>query len=137
MEMNFDNVMVGSELPRLEKPPITHNQLVRYSGASGDFNPIHTDPEAGRVAGTGLIAHGMLIMGFVGQAITNWVPKKCLKNFSARFVGMTECGDVVTITGKVREKETAKLQRIVCDVEATNQRGEVLIIGVFQAEQTL
>ena len=69
-EIRFDDVTEGTEMPRLVKPPVTHNQLVRYAGASGDFNPIHTDPEAGKAAGIGLIAHGMLIMGFAGQAIT-------------------------------------------------------------------
>jgi acyl dehydratase len=133
-EINFDDLTVGSEMPRLEKPPVTHKQLVRYSGASGDFNPIHTDPDAGKAAGTGLIAHGMLIMGFVGQAITDWLPKKYLRKFSARFVGTARPGDVVTVTGKVKGKDNAPSQRVLCEVTAKNQKGEVLVKGMFEAE---
>lgn len=81
--------------------------------------------------GIGQIAHGMLIMGFVGQAITDWVPKKCLKKFSVRFAGMTRPGDTVTVTGKVREK--ADGNKIVCDVQAKNQKEEVLVAGFFEA----
>lgn len=121
-------------MPTLVKAPITHKQLVKYSEASGDFNPIHTDPDAGRVAGTGLIAHGMLIMGFVGQAITDWLPKKYLKRFSARFVGMTRPGDVVTVTGRVKKNEISAPSLVVCEVIATNQKDEVLIKGMFEAE---
>ena len=63
----FEDVLVGDEIPQLVKSPIKHLQLVRYAGASGDFNPLHTDPSVGEAIGTGgIIAHGMLIMGFVG-----------------------------------------------------------------------
>jgi len=130
----FDNLMVGGEMHKLVKAPVTHKQLVKYSGASGDFNPIHTDPEVGRAAGTGLIAHGMLIMGFAGQAITDWLPKKYLRKFSVRFVGMARPGDVVTVTGKVKEKIRVPSQRILCEITAKNQKDEVLVTGVFEAE---
>lgn len=130
-EVRFGDIAVGSEMPVLVKTPVDHMQLVRYAGASGDFNPLHTDPEVGKKVGIGQIAHGMLIMGFVGQAITDWIPKKCLKKFSVRFAGMTRPGDTVTVTGKVREK--ADGNKIVCDVQAKNQKEEVLVAGFFEA----
>jgi acyl dehydratase len=130
-EIRFEELSVGSEMPLLVKTPVDHMQLVRYAGASGDFNPLHTDPEVGKKVGIGQIAHGMLIMGFVGQAITDWIPKKCLKKFSVRFAGMTRPGDTVTVTGKVREK--ADGNKIVCDVQAKNQKEEVLVTGYFEA----
>lgn len=130
-EVRFGDIAVGSEMPVLVKTPVDHMQLVRYAGASGDFNPLHTDPEVGKKVGIGQIAHGMLIMGFVGQAITDWIPKKCLKKFSVRFAGMTRPGDTVTVTGKVREK--ADGNKIVCDVQAKNQKEEVLVTGYFEA----
>ena len=69
----FDDVNVGDELPPLVKGPIQQIQLTRYAGASGDFNPIHQDDEFARAAGMGgVFAHGMLSMGFVGQAVTDW-----------------------------------------------------------------
>ena len=130
-EIRFEDIAVGNEMPVLVKTPVDHMQLVRYAGASGDFNPLHTDPEVGKKVGIGQIAHGMLIMGFVGQAITDWIPKKCLKRFSVRFAGMTRPGDTVTVTGKVREK--ADGNKIVCDVQAKNQKEEVLVAGFFEA----
>lgn len=131
-EIKFEDVVVGSEIPKLVKKPVEKIQLVKYSGASGDFNPLHTIPEVGESVGIGQIAHGMLIMGFVGQAITDWVPKKYLKIFSVRFVGMTKPGDVVTVTGKVREK-AAEGRKITCDVQAKNQKDQVLLAGFFEA----
>ena len=132
-EIYFEDVQIGDSMPSLVKEPVTEVQLVKYSGASGDFNPIHTIPEAAKAAGLGgTIAHGMLIMGFVGQAITNWIPKKNLKKFGVRFAGMTRPGDVVTITGKVKDK-TGDGQRILCDVEARNQAGALLVAGRFEA----
>lgn len=133
-QVRFEELQVGSVMPTLVKDPVDKVQLVKYSGASGDFNPLHTDPEVGKAVGIGQIAHGMLIMGFVGQAITNWVPKKFLKKLSVRFAGMTRPGDVVTVTGKVREKVAESgLKKIVCDVQAKNQREEVLVSGFFEA----
>jgi acyl dehydratase len=133
-EIRYDDLNVGSEMSTLVKAPVDKVQLVKYSGASGDFNPLHTDPEVGKAVGIGQIAHGMLIMGFVGQAITDWVPKKFLEKLSVRFAGMTRPGDVVTVTGKVREKVSdGGLKKIICDVQAKNQKEEVLISGFFEA----
>ena len=133
-EIRYDDLTVGSEMSTLVKAPVDKVQLVKYSGASGDFNPLHTDPEVGKAVGIGQIAHGMLIMGFVGQAITDWVPKKFLKKLSVRFAGMTRPGDVVTVTGKVKEKVAeGGVKKIVCDVQAKNQKEEVLISGFFEA----
>ncbi|MDH4011390.1 MAG: MaoC/PaaZ C-terminal domain-containing protein, partial [Desulfobacterales bacterium] len=72
--VNFSDMQVGDMLPTFEKDPVTKTQLVRYAGASGDFNPLHTDDAVAQKAGLkGVIAQGPLIMGFVGQAITRWV----------------------------------------------------------------
>lgn len=87
----FEDVQVGDEIPSLVTAPVTHLQLVRYAGASGDFNPLHTDPKVGEAVGTdGIIAHGMLIMGFVGQLLSNYVGPEALRKFGVRFKGMTQ-----------------------------------------------
>ena len=134
-EICFDDINVGDAMPELVKEPVEKVQLVKYAGASGDFNPLHTDPEVGKAVGIGgQIAHGMLIMGFVGQAITDWIPKRYLKKFGVRFTGMTRPGDVVTVTGTVTEKkEDGDDKRIFCDVVAKNQKGAVLVSGSFEA----
>jgi len=73
-ELFFEDVKVGDAMPVLVKPPIIKLQHVMYAGASGDFNPLHTDDEFARAVGMkdGVISHGMLVMGFVAQAVTNW-----------------------------------------------------------------
>ena len=59
---------IGSALPELRKDAINKLQLVKYAGASGDYNLIHTDDETARRVGLdGVIAHGMLSMAFLGQ----------------------------------------------------------------------
>ena len=69
----FEDVKVGDELPALVKGPLERIQLTRYAGASGDFNPIHQDDEFAKAAGMGgVFAHGMLSMGFVAQAVSDW-----------------------------------------------------------------
>jgi acyl dehydratase len=130
----FEDVKVGDEIPRLTKDPVTETQLVRYAGASGDFNPIHTVHRIGEEAGFGgVIAHGLLIMGFVGQAITQWIPNRHLKRFHVRFMGVTRPMDVITVTGKIIQK-IAEENRIECEVEARDQKGTLKVKGSFEAE---
>ncbi|MCV2490463.1 MaoC family dehydratase [Geodermatophilus sp. YIM 151500] len=63
---------VGAELPE-RVFPVTRADLVRYAGASGDFNPIHwSDRVATSVGLPGVIAHGMLTMGLAGRAVSDW-----------------------------------------------------------------
>ncbi len=94
-KLYYEDVQVGDELPKLVKASVTHLQLVRYAGASGDFNPLHTDPKIGELIGTGgIIAHGMLIMGFVGQMLSDYVGPTALRKFGVRFKGMTHLEDV-------------------------------------------
>jgi len=131
----FEDVEVGEEIPHLVKPPVTHLQLVRYAGASGDFNPLHTEPKVGEEIGTGgIIAHGMLIMGFVGQLLSDYVGPEALRKFGVRFKGMTRLGDVITCTGKVTEKyEENGEGRIAGKVQAVDQNGDVKVAGTFVA----
>lgn len=101
----FEDVNVGDELPELTRGPITHSQLVRYSGASGDFNPIHTVPEIARSVGLdGVIAHGMLIMALGGQLLTGWAGAGSVRQYKVRFSGMTKPSETVVCRGQVTEK---------------------------------
>lgn len=126
----------GQELPPLVKDPITLTQLVRYAGASGDFNPLHYDENIGKLAGTGgVIAHGMLIMGFAGQALTRWFPNRCLKKFKVRFVGMTRLGDRITVQGRVK-KIDRDAGRAVIEISAADHKGEVKLNGTAEIALT-
>jgi len=131
----FEDVQIGDEIPKLMKAPITHLQLVKYAGASGDFNPLHTDPKIGEAIGTGgIIAHGMLIMGFIGQMLSNYVGPQALKKFGVRFKGMTHLDDEITCTGTITEKyEENGEGRIAGEVWAADQKGDVKVTGTFVA----
>jgi acyl dehydratase len=134
-QVYFEDVQIGDEIPRLMKTPITHLQLVKYAGASGDFNPLHTDPKVGEAIGTGgIIAHGMLIMGFIGQMLSNYVGPQALRKFGVRFKGMTHLGDEITCTGTITEKyEENGEGRIAGEVWAADQKGDVKVTGTFVA----
>lgn len=131
----YEDVQVGDAIPKLIKPSLTHLQLVRYAGASGDFNPLHTDPKFGEMVGTGgIISHGMLIMGFVGQMLSDYVGPMALRKFGVRFKGMTHLDDIITCTGTITEKYEADGEaRITGKVQAEDQNGDVKVAGTFVA----
>ncbi|MCL6611213.1 MAG: dehydratase [Peptococcaceae bacterium] len=133
--IDFEKINVGDQLPALTKDPVNEIQLVRYAGASGDFNPLHYVDAVGKAAGQGgVIAHGMLVMGFMGQAVTGWVPNRNLKRFGVRFVNVTRPGDVITVTGKVTGKKVVDGRGVISgEVTAADQNGQVKAVGVFEA----
>jgi acyl dehydratase len=131
----YEDVQVGDAVPKLVKPSLAHIQLVRYAGASGDFNPLHTDPKFGEMVGTGgIISHGMLIMGFVGQMLSDYVGPTALRKFGVRFKGMTRLDDVITCTGTITEKyEVDGVGFIAGKAQAADQNDDVKVSGTFVA----
>jgi acyl dehydratase len=127
----FEDVAVGDELPPLVKGPIQQIQLTRYAGASGDFNPIHQDEEFARAAGMGgVFAHGMLTMGFVAQALTDWAGAGTVRRLGVRFQALVRLKDTVTCKGRVTGKSSADGAHLVdLEVWAENQRGERVVGG--------
>lgn len=123
-------MQVGYQFEPVQKEEVTHSQLVRYAGASGDFNPIHTVVPFAEEAGLGgVIAHGMLIKGFVGQAIGKWFSGKDLLKFSSRFKAMTRPGERITVKGKVIGEQD---DRWLCEAAAVNETGEVKVQSFFE-----
>lgn len=119
---------------------LTRDNLVRYAGASGDFNPIHyRDDVAESVGLPGVLAHGMLTMGFVVQPVVNWVgdPAKVV-DYQTRFtrpvvVDPTKGADVsVTATVGALEDET-KIARI----DITAKYNEETVLGKAQVRVNL
>ncbi|MBB1153131.1 MULTISPECIES: MaoC family dehydratase [Amycolatopsis] len=109
---------VGDELPPLEVR-ITRAQLVRYAGASLDFNPIHWNENfATKVGLPDVIAHGMLTMALSGRIVTDWLGDPArLVDFSTRFtrpvvVPDNDEGALVEMTGKVGALTDEGLARI-------------------------
>lgn len=127
MKIEFDKIEVGNEIPTLTLPAITHANLVRYAGASGDFNPIHNDKEFAIANGLdGTIAHGMFVMALIGRACTNWADQKQIKFFGVKFKAMTKLGSVLTCKGVVKKKKEENGEKLITlSVEAVDQNGEV------------
>ncbi|WP_448626811.1 MaoC family dehydratase [Geodermatophilus sp. URMC 64] len=100
-------VEVGTELPE-QTFPVTRVDLVRYAGASGDFNPIHWNERVATSVGLpNVIAHGMLTMALAGRAVTAWAGNPAaLVEYHVRFgrpvvVPDDETGTTVSVRGKV------------------------------------
>ncbi len=100
----FAQVSVGTALPPLVQGPITRTQFVKYAGASGDFHPIHHDEEyAKQTPAGGLIANGVMIMGFLGKCATAWLGTPHFSRLRARNLAMVRPGDTLLIEGQVVE----------------------------------
>lgn len=108
--VGFDDVGVGTELPTREFR-LRRSDLVRYAGASGDFNPIHwSDRVAQEVGLPGVIAHGMVTMAKASQAVTDWLGDPgALLEVGVRFARPVEVPDddegaLLEVSGRVVEK---------------------------------
>lgn len=100
---------IGDELESRSLPPVTRLQLIRYAGASGDYNPIHTVDEAAEKAGLpGVIAHGMLTAATMGLPFSAYLEHGYIKELEVRFSGMVYVGDEITFGGRVSEKENSE-----------------------------
>lgn len=130
--VRFHDLTVGQAIPEVVKGPLDRVQIAMYAGASGDFNPIHIDDEQARANKLpGIIAHGMLLMAFLGQAVTNWAPQQAIRSLSGRFTAMAFPGDVVTCRGIVKAKFEEDGARLVdLELSAVNQKGEQLLAGL-------
>ncbi|GAB3963864.1 MaoC family dehydratase [Plantactinospora veratri] len=110
---------------------ITRADLVRYAGASGDFNPIHwSDRFATKVGLPGVIAHGMFTMALVGRAVTDWAgAPDAVVEYSVRFtrpvvVPDDDQGTEIEVSAAVRGEPEDGLTRL--DLTATCQGEKVL-----------
>ena len=97
---------VGDELRERTLPPVDRMRLIKYAGASGDFNPIHLLDDAAEEAGLpGIIAHGMLTVASMGLLFSPYLELGYVKIFRSRFSGMVFLGDVLHVGGCVRDVE--------------------------------
>ena len=128
MTTYFDDVKEGDEGPVLSHQ-LTRTDLVMYAGASGDFNPMHTDEVAAKAAGLpSVFGHGMYSAGLLGTAITNYVGVGTLKSYKVRFTKQTWPGETLTTKVVVAEKR-AGANEVVLTCELVNQDGEAKIAG--------
>ena len=137
MNFNLDTASVGDKIPDLVIEPITRSTLALYAGASGDHNPMHIDLDFAKEAGMkDVFAHGMLIMAYLGRAVTNIVPQSNLKNFNVRFSSITNIGDILTCSGEVNkiDKNNSK-KTIVLDLIVSDEFGDIKISGEATIEK--
>jgi acyl dehydratase len=119
---------------------LSRDSLVRYAGASGDFNPIHyRDDFAKSVGLPGVIAHGMLTMGVSVQVAVDWVGDAGkVSDYSTRFTKMVDVdaqeGAVLVVTGKIAEIDTEKNE---VRVDLTTMFGETSVLGKAQVRVRL
>jgi acyl dehydratase len=132
MAVRAGEVKVGESRSMVVVDNLTRTQIVMYAGASGDYNPLHSDEVyATQVAGyPSVFAHGMLSMGATGRLLTDWFGREHLAKFGVRFVSQVWPGDTLTAIATVeaiREEDGRHLVDLT--VTATNQTGETVVTG--------
>jgi acyl dehydratase len=136
---SFDSLEVG-EIVAERSYELTRDSLVRYAGASGDFNPIHYRDDVARAVGLpGVLAHGMLTMGFAVQPVVDWAgdPGR-IADYQVRFtrpvVVDPESGAVVSVVAKVGQLDAdARVARIDLTVSFDDQT----VLGKAQVRVSL
>ncbi len=136
MALSKNELSVGDTREELVVENLTRTQIIQYAGASGDYNPLHTDEIfTTKVAGYPTVfAHGMLSMGVTGKMLTNWVGDGRLTKYGVRFVAQVWPGDSLTAKATVeaiREEDGVSLADL--SVSTTNQDGAEVIKGTATA----
>ncbi|WP_131744894.1 MaoC/PaaZ C-terminal domain-containing protein [Frankia sp. Cppng1_Ct_nod] len=136
MALRSAEIAVGEVHEQVLVDDLTRTQIVQYAGASGDYNPLHTDDVYAREAAgyPGVFSHGMLVMGLTARAVTDWVGDGRLTRYGVRFKSQVWPGDRltarVTVAG-LRDDDGVGL--VDLDVVTLNERGEEVIAGYATA----
>ena len=128
--LKLDDVHVGDEAP-VKTHMLTRTDLVMYAGASGDFNPMHTDEVTAKASGLpSVFGHGMFSMGLLGTALTDYVGVGNLKSYKVRFTKQTWPDEELStkiVVKATREVDGEKLVDLECSL--ANGDGEVKVAG--------
>jgi acyl dehydratase len=132
MALSASKLQVGDTRSEVLVEDLKRTQIVMYAGASGDYNPVHTDEVfTTKVAGyPSVFAHGMLTMGMTGRVLTDWVGDGRLTRYGVRFVKQVFPGDSLTATATVTaitSDDQGPLAEF--DVVTKNQDGDVVVQG--------
>lgn len=132
MALKASELQVGNTYTERLVEDLKRTQIVMYAGASGDYNPVHTDEVfTTEVAGyPSVFAHGMLTMGMTGKMLTNYVGDGRLTEYGVRFTSQVFPGDTLDATATV----TAVADGIVeLDISTVNQKGQAVLTGSAKA----
>ncbi|WP_101258317.1 MaoC family dehydratase [Streptomyces barkulensis] len=128
----YADVEAGTELPA-RSFPVTRDTLVRYAGASGDFNPIHWNERFAREVGLpDVIAHGMFTMAEAARVVTDWTGDPgALVEYGVRFtkpvvVPDDDKGAVIEVSGRVAAKLDDEARTVRVDLTVTSSGQKVL-----------
>jgi acyl dehydratase len=134
MSLRLADLQVGASHSAVIVNDLTRTQIVQYAGASGDYNPLHSDEVfATQVAGYPTIfAHGMLTMGMTGHMLTDYVGAGRLTTFGGRFKAQVWPGDRLTATATVDAVAVDK-QVVTLAVVVRNQDGREVFSGYATA----
>ena len=132
MSLSASKIKVGDSYTEKVAEDLSRTQIVMYAGASGDYNPLHSD-DLDTTQGAGypsVFAHGMLSMGMTGRMLTNYVGDGRLTKYGVRFVRQVFPGDSLVATATVaaiRDESGTKL--VDLDITTVNQNGEPVVTG--------
>lgn len=136
MALKASELKVGDTYEEEVVTNLSRTQIVQYAGASGDYNPLHTDEIfTTQIAGyPSVFAHGMLSMGMTGKMLTNYVGDGRLTKYGVRFTSQVFPGATLTATATIsaiREEDGQAIADI--DVSTTNEEGIEVIRGTASA----
>ena len=136
MALQASTLKVGDTREQLLTDNLTRTQIVMYAGASGDYNPLHSDEiYTTQVAGyPSVFAHGMLTMGMTGRALTDWVGDGRLTKYGVRFSKQVWPGDALTAfvtVEAIRDEGGTPIADF--SVVTRNQKGEDVVVGSASA----
>jgi acyl dehydratase len=131
----FDQLAAGDRAPE-RRHVLTRTDIVRYAGVSGDMNPMHHDEIQAVAAGQpSVFGHGMLSMGLLGAAVTDFVGVGNLTHYSVRFVRQTWPGEeLVTRVVVAGTRVEGRRRYVDLDVALANSAGEDKVVGRATAE---
>ncbi|MGH8994472.1 MAG: MaoC/PaaZ C-terminal domain-containing protein [Acidimicrobiales bacterium] len=136
MALSASSLKVGDSRTEVVAENLSRTQIVQYAGASGDYNPLHSDEVyVTKVAGFPTVfAHGMLTMGLTGRILTDWVGAEALLSYGARFQKQVWPGDTLTATATVEAIEDGQDGKVASfTVSTVNEAGEPVLSATASA----
>ena len=126
-------ITVGESLPQLTKT-ITQSMINKWAEVSGDFNPLHVDPEYGKTTFFGTnIAHGPLTLSLVIEMMTQWIGKQWFSSgrlYDVRLTAPVPPESVLSIGGKIVSVDKAgDLKKVECNIFVRNQDDKLIVTG--------
>lgn len=136
MALSASSLKVGDSRTEVVAENLSRTQIVQYAGASGDYNPLHSDElYVTKVAGFPTVfAHGMLTMGLTGRILTDWAGPERLLSYGARFEKQVWPGDTLTATATVEAIEDGDDGKVAkFTVVTVNEAGDRVLSATASA----